>query len=248
MVSSEDAKRIIAMGAPEEKVLVTGNMKGAGMAERADQSRVEGLRQRLGLKPGQPVLVAGSIRKQELALLPQTFCQLSRERADLIGIFAPRHLNRLGRLETWFKRRGLAYQKLSSLENGSVARRSNIILVDGVGQLFDLYGMADLVFCGGSLVPLGGQNILEPAAWGKAVFYGPHLDNFPEARQMLESAGGGITVNDQDDLLAKLRYFLTNPETLADMGRKGRAALSDRHLIASKQAALVAEVLERRKA
>jgi 3-deoxy-D-manno-octulosonic-acid transferase len=58
-------------------------------------------------------------------------------------------------------------------------------------MLFDLYGLADLIFCGGSLVPMGGQNILEPAAWGKAVFYGPHMDNFLEACQLLETAGCG---------------------------------------------------------
>jgi len=244
MVSDGDAERITDMGAPVGKVLVTGNMKGAGLLERADPILGERLRKRLRLEPGQPVLVAGSIRSRELDWLPEIFCELMREKDDLVGIFAPRHLKRLSRLEGWFERRNLEYQHFSSLTNGSETRKTNIILVDGLGMLFELYGLADLVFCGGSLVPLGGQNILEPAAWGKAVFYGPYMDNFQEARQLLESAGSGITVQDRDDLLKQLRHFIANPAALEKMGNGGRAALSDRNAIAIRQAELVKEVLD----
>ncbi|UCG11712.1 MAG: 3-deoxy-D-manno-octulosonic acid transferase [Deltaproteobacteria bacterium] len=246
MVSDKDAERIIFMGAPADKVVVAGNMKGAGLAERAIPERIERLRQRLHLSSSPPVLIAGSIRNQELIWLPEIFCQLAKERADLIGIFAPRHPKRLGRLETWFQRQGLAFQRYSVLANGAEARRTNIILVDSVGVLFELYGLADLVFCGGSLVPLGGQNILEPAAWGKAVFYGPNMDNFPEARQLLEAAGSGITVQGRNELLEKLRYFLAHPEELENMGSRGKAALSDRHQVALKQAELILGNLDQR--
>jgi 3-deoxy-D-manno-octulosonic-acid transferase len=111
-------------------------------------------------------------------------------------------------------------------------------------MLFDLYGLADLIFCGGSLVPMGGQNILEPAAWGKAVFYGPHMDNFLEACQLLETAGCGIKVQDRDDLLGRLQHFLAHPEPLEEMGSKGQAALSNQNQIAIKQAQLLKEVLD----
>ncbi len=244
MISSNDAERITEMGAPAAKVIVTGNMKGAGLVERADPSRVASLKRKLRLESGQPVLVAGSIRDQELTWLPDIFCTLMRERTDLVGIFAPRHLKRIGRLENWFQRQGLEFQLFSSLVNGAEARGANVILVDRVGMLFDLYGLADLIFCGGSLVPLGGQNILEPAAWDKAVFYGPHMDNFSEACQLLERAGCGIRVRDPDDLLDRLRHFLAHPEPLEDMGSKGRDALGDRNHIAIKQAELVKEVLD----
>ena len=104
--------------------------------------------------------------------------------------------------------------------------------------------MGDLIFCGGSLVPLGGQNILEPAAWGKPVFYGPHMDNFLEASQLLEKAGCGIKVRDREDLLAQLRHFLANPKELDSVGSKGQAVLHDRNQIAIKQAELVNKVLK----
>ena len=127
--------------------------------------------------------------------------------------------------------------------NGSEARKANIILVDGVGMLFDLYGLGDLIFCGGSLVPLGGQNILEPVAWGKPVFYGPHMDNFLGASRLLEEVGCGIKVGDRDELLAQLRHFLAHPKELNGMGSRGQGLLRERNQIAIKQAELVRDVL-----
>ncbi len=244
MSTGDDARRIIGVGAPAAKVVVAGNMKGAGLVEQADPSKIKNLRQRLKLQTHQPVLIAGSIRNRELVWLPEIFCQLMKERSDLVGIFAPRHLNRIGRLESWFEKEGVAFQRLSSLMNGLQVRTASIIVVDGVGMLFDLYGLGDLIFCGGSLVPLGGQNILEPAAWGKPVFYGPHTDNFLEASRLLETVGCGIKVQGRDDLLEKLRHFLANPAALKKMGNGARAALSDRNSIAIKQAELVTEVLD----
>jgi 3-deoxy-D-manno-octulosonic-acid transferase len=244
MISDTDARRIVAIGAMVEKVMVTGSIKGAGLLERTDQARVRDLRERLGLAPGQPVLVAGSIRGDELFWLPDAFAELARERADLVGVFAPRHLNRLGRLEEWFRRRHLGFQRYSELVDGGEARRASVILVDRMGALFDLYGVADLVFCGGSLVPLGGQNILEPAAWGKAVFYGPHMDNFLEASQILEDAGCGVRVRDKDQLLAQMRHHLAHPEALALRGNRGLTVLQDQYLIAVRQAELVRDVLD----
>ena len=244
MSSKDDAKRAIDLGAPANKVLVTGNMKGAGLVEQTDSNKIADLRERLNLQSGKPVFVAGSIRERELFWLPEIFFRLLGQRPDLVGIFAPRHLKRIGRLASWFEQQDLKFQHLSFLMNGSEARKANVILVDGVGMLFDLYGLGDLIFCGGSLVPLGGQNILEPVAWGKPVFYGPHMDNFLEASQALERAGCGIRVGDRDELLAKLRHFLVNPEELNGMGSKGQAVLRDRNQIAIKQAELVREVLK----
>jgi 3-deoxy-D-manno-octulosonic-acid transferase len=246
MSSEDDAKRVIDLGAPASRVLVTGNMKGAGLVEQTNSKKIGDLRQKLKLQSGEPVFVAGSIRERELFWLPEIFSRLLGQRPDLVGIFAPRHLNRIGRLASWFEQHGLEFHPLSSLMNGSQARKANVILVDGVGNLFDLYGLGDLIFCGGSLIPLGGQNILEPVAWGKPVFYGPHMDNFLEASQLLERAGCGVRVRDRDELLTQLRYFLTNLEELNGMGRKGQAVLRDRNQIAIKQAELVRDVLDSR--
>jgi 3-deoxy-D-manno-octulosonic-acid transferase len=243
MISAADAERIVAMGAPVERVAVTGNMKGAGLLERAEPNRAEILRRRLQIASDHPVLVAGSIRGQELTWLPEVFMELVKWRPELVGIFAPRHLNRLGRLEEWFRGHSLPFQRYSCLADGGEARRAGVILVDRVGDLFDLYGVADLTFCGGSLVPLGGQNILEPAAWGKAVFYGPHMENFLEERRLLEEGGCGISVRSRDELLERMGHHLSHPEELRLAGSKARAALLGRDGIALRQAELVRDVL-----
>ena len=243
MISAADAERIISMGAPAERVAVTGNMKGAGLLERAELDRAETLRRRLHIASEQPVLVAGSIRDQELTWLPEVFVELAKGRPELVGIFAPRHLNRLGRLEEWFRRQGLPFQRFSCLANGREVRAARVILVDGVGDLFDLYGVGDLTFCGGSLVPLGGQNILEPAAWGKAVFYGPHMENFLEERRLLEDGGCGISVRSRDELLERMGHHLSHLGELRVTGSKARAALEGRDRIALRQAELVRDVL-----
>jgi 3-deoxy-D-manno-octulosonic-acid transferase len=235
------------MGAPVERVAVTGNMKGAGLLERAELNRADTLRRRLQIASDQPVLVAGSIRDRELTWLPEVFVELSRERPELVGIFAPRHLNRLGRLEEWFRRQSLPFQRYSCLADGREVRRDPVILVDGVGDLFDLYGAGDLTFCGGSLVPLGGQNILEPAAWGKAVFYGPHMENFLEERRLLEEGGCGISVRSRDELLERMGHHLSHLEELRVTGSKARAALEGRDRIALRQAELVRDVLNGQK-
>jgi 3-deoxy-D-manno-octulosonic-acid transferase len=243
MISAADAERIIAMGAPVGRVAVTGNMKGAGLLERAELSRADTLRLKLHIASDQPVLVAGSIRDQELTWLPEVFLELVKGRPELVGIFAPRHLHRLGRLEEWFRRHGLPFQRYSYLADGREVRRAGVILVDRVGDLFDLYGVAELTFCGGSLVPLGGQNILEPAAWGKAVFYGPHMENFLEERRLLEEGGCGISVVSRDELLERMGHHLAHPDERRLTGSKARAALEGRDRIALRQAELLRDVL-----
>jgi 3-deoxy-D-manno-octulosonic-acid transferase len=247
MISPADAERVIAMGASVERVAVTGSMKGAGLLERAEQNRAKTLRRRLQIASDQPVLVAGSIRDRELIWLPEVFVELAKGRPELVGIFAPRHLNRLGRLEEWFRRHSLPFQRYSCLAAGREARRAPVILVDGVGDLFDLYGVGDLAFCGGSLVPLGGQNILEPAAWGKAVFYGPHMENFLEERRLLEEGGCGIPVRSRDELLERMGHHLSHGEELRVTGGNARTALESRDRIALRQAELVRDVLNGRK-
>lgn len=242
MISAADARRIVAMGAPASRVVVTGNMKGAGLVEQADPGRLAPLRERLGLG-GQPVLVAGSIRAQELSWLPEIYAELVQVKPGLVGIFAPRHLHRIPRLEEWLQRRGLEFQHYSRLAAGREARRAGIILVDQIGALFDLYGLADLVFCGGSLAPLGGQNILEPAAWGKAVFYGGHMDNFVEEHGLLEKAGAGIMVQDRYELLDQLRYYSNRLDELEQRGGRGRKALRERHQVARRQAEVILAAL-----
>ena len=101
-----------------------------------------------------------------------------------------------------------------------------MVIIDTIGDLFTLYGAADVTFVGGSLIPHGGQNILEPAAWGRVPIYGPNLQNFLWAKQILEEAGAGIMVQDAASLAQAVRRLLDHPQEREELGRRARAALT----------------------
>jgi 3-deoxy-D-manno-octulosonic-acid transferase len=115
-----------------------------------------------------------------------------------------------------------------------------------MGDLFALYSAASLVFCGASLVPKGGQNILEAAAWGKPVFYGPHMEDFRDARQLLEAAGAGVPVRDPDELARKWEYYLEHPEEARRLGAAGKEALASQQGLTRKAAAAVAALIKKK--
>ena len=115
----------------------------------------------------------------------------------MLLIIVPRHPERGG--EVVSLARGAGFQDcvtLSRIRGGEHRDERRIVVIDVIGELFKAYSLATVVFCGGSLVPRGGQNILEPAAWGKVVLYGPSMEDFADERERLEKAGGGITVRD----------------------------------------------------
>jgi 3-deoxy-D-manno-octulosonic-acid transferase len=115
--------------------------------------------------------------------------------------------------------------------------------VDVIGELFKLYSLATVVFCGGSLVPRGGQNILEAAAWGKVVFYGPSMEDFSDERAMLEEVGAGVTVRNGEELLRGIRELLRNPEARRRREEAARAAVAGNRGAAARHAAVIREVL-----
>ena len=234
MIQESDAQAIISLGAPSEKVRVLGNMKFDGLPEKAQPEIEIRIRQQLRLPEGVPVWVAGSVRGGEEGFLLPAFERLKSRHGDLILFLVPRHLENIPRFEAALKNRGLAYQLYSRISPPEAPRTADLILVDRLGILFDLYSLATFVFCGGSLVPKGGQNILEAAAWGKPVLYGPYMDDFEDARRLLEGGGAGITVPDQEALVRRIDLFMDHPEEAARRGRAGREALRSRQGVTNK--------------
>ncbi|SMC27214.1 3-deoxy-D-manno-octulosonic-acid transferase [Desulfacinum hydrothermale DSM 13146] len=247
--SEEDARRLIALGVSPDKVRVLGSSKVDTLVDRADPQRAMWWRERLQVPTGVPVMVAGSLRGREGTDLLQVFATLKASTPNLLGIFAPRHLDRVPVLWEWLGRQGIAYENLSSfLESGKRARSADVIVVDRIGHLFNLYALGDLVFCGGSLVPVGGHNILEPVAWGKAVFYGPHLDSVLEEHEILSRSGVGICVSSREDLRERWMKLLEEPERLGAHRRRALAALQEMAGVADRQVAVLLHLLERRHA
>jgi len=224
MNQAEHRDRIISMGADPAKVVVTGSAKYDQLVSRADPKRLGPLRESLGLSPDQPVLAAGSTRAGEEAMVLDAFKRLRRDFPRLHLILAPRHVDRAGEVEGLIRDHDFSFARRTeqkTLPNSA----PDVTLVDVMGELFDLYGLADAAFCGGSLVPSGGHNPLEPAAWAKPVFYGPSMEEFLDAKEMLESVEAGQTVLNADELYLKARKLFSNPGLARERGRAGWEAL-----------------------
>jgi 3-deoxy-D-manno-octulosonic-acid transferase len=223
MQSTEDAQRIIALGAPPERVVVTGNLKSDLLPDAPDEA---GWRERLGLGEGDRLWIAGSTHRGEEAMALEAFVRAKARCPSLALLLAPRHPERAGEVEDLIRSRGLTAVRRSRLPREATSGR--VIILDTVGELAQLYGLAEVVFVGGSLVPVGGHNVLEPAMRGKPVLFGPHTSNFREGAELLQRGGGGLVVKDVDELAREITRLLEDRDLAGRMGRAAREAFAGR--------------------
>ncbi len=247
--SPGDYQRLQRLGFEAERLHLTGNLKYDRLFQALDPRQSEGFRALLhgsAPEPGPPVLLAASTHPGEDEAVLEAFDQLRGPYPALLLVLAPRHPERTPELGRLLSRRALPCHLWTDLKSGRERRCHPVVIIDTIGDLFSLYGAADLAFVGGSLVHHGGQNILEPAAQGLAPLYGPHLHNFRWAQDILEEAGAGIPVNDAASLAAAARDFLDHPARRAHMGELARAALAPHRGAARRQAELIAALVEKR--
>ncbi|MBI2113819.1 MAG: 3-deoxy-D-manno-octulosonic acid transferase [candidate division NC10 bacterium] len=218
MQTPEDAGRILDLGAPAERVHVVGNLK-FDLAVTGDPQDGSAVRRMLGLPPSRPVLVAGSTHRGEEAPVLEAFHAVRSAVPDITLLLAPRHPERLGEVETLLERTGVAWSRRSRLP---ASQPPPVILVDTMGELARLYAAGTVVFVGGSLVPIGGHNGLEPAAYARPVLFGPHMGNFAEMARLFLEQGAAIQVMNADGLAAEILRLLQEPRLAGRMGEAGR--------------------------
>ena len=243
MIQEIDARRINEMGAAPEKIQVNGNAKYDLLLRQSENwvqpDQVRYWRQIFGIKKNEPVFLAGSTRHFEEEIILDAYQKVIQKAPDTLLILAPRHLERTRRIEKIIKARGLNCQLRTCLGNNGENRTAPVIILDTMGELQAIYSIATVVFCGGSLTPLGGQNILEPAVWAKPVLYGPYMDDFLDARNLLESTGGGIEVKDGNDLAEKVLFFIAWPDQAQKTGNSARRAVEMNQGAAKKHAEVI---------
>jgi len=203
----EEARKIIDLGAPRDRVVYLGGLKFDGLA-----SAVRARRGDFGFSDGQALVVFGSVRSGEFGPVAEAVAMLDGFQVAI----APRHRNRLGRLLREMRKKGLAFR----LRTGSGER--GVLVLDTVGELRALYSVSDIAFVGGTLAPYGGHNILEPAALGIPVLFGPHCENQPAEARGLLSAGGGIIVRNPEELAATAKRLLADKKARGEMGERAR--------------------------
>jgi len=246
-ISDVDAGRLREIGVPGRRITVLGNTKFDSILNRVDRAAEETLRTELNCPPDQKVLVAGSTHPGEETAILYVFGGLLERYPDLKLILAPRHVDRAEEVLSLIRGNGFEnVLTLSKAGKGSAIQPGNIILVDVIGELFRLYSLASVVYCGGSLVPRGGQNIIEPAAWGKVVFCGPHMEDFTDEKNLLESTGSLITVHNERELLQGILNLLENPSELSRRGEAAGRSVAASAGAARKYAELITSILEKR--
>lgn len=220
------AARFAALAGAPDRVVVTGNVKADGLkASDKDDPALASLRR----AAGEPdfVIVAGSTHDPEEVHFVRAALAASEGRAKLIVV--PRHPDRSGGVAQAVSELlpdASGVDRLSQLrETDRAGSRSSVLLVDTIGELERLYGLADIVFIGGSLIPHGGQNMMEPAAQGCPVVYGPHVQNFLNETAMLEEAGAALRVEDPEGLQSALAELIGDREMRLRMGEAGRKAV-----------------------
>ncbi|MBF0141240.1 MAG: 3-deoxy-D-manno-octulosonic acid transferase [Magnetococcales bacterium] len=223
MQSSMDASRIQAIGVPQQRIRVSGNIKYDQALVRPNADAMRELHMRIGQKPDEPVFLAASTHPGEEDIILRVFARLRDMRPTLRLILVPRHPERANAVEMMIQKHGFSVQMLSQSRG---AWPDAVLLVDQVGWLTRLYAMAHLVFVGGSLIPHGGQNMLEPAGWGLPVTFGPHTFNFKDAVHLLVEAGAALVVHNEEDLFLACRRLLQEPDVWHQMGQKGREVVA----------------------
>jgi len=244
MASERDGLRIAEMGAPAERIQVTGNTKfDAALGEIPEQAEAR-MRDLLDVGDSAQVLVAGSTHPGEHEMVLDAYRALVKKFPDLLLILVPRHAETTPQIVSVMRDLNMEPPFLrSSVEAGETRNGQKVIIVNSTGELFQIFSLASVVFMGGSLVPKGGQNILEPAAWGKMVLFGPSTEDFRDARDVLVRAGAGIQVEGIEDLVQQVAGILSNPDDAQRLGQKGREEILGHVGSARKNAELLAEHL-----
>ncbi|WP_446008574.1 3-deoxy-D-manno-octulosonic acid transferase [Candidatus Electrothrix sp.] len=221
VITEQDRERFQHLGVPADRIRVCGNLKyglmqsatghDASGSKSAEQTKQE-YSQLLGIQSDDVVFLCGSTRTGEEKLLLPVYLQLQKKYADkILWILAPRHLERLPGIMAFLEQAGLGYELFSqcsqSVAMAGKTRQENIILLDSIGELARLYAVGDYIFCGGSLVDKGGHNIMEPIAQRKPVFFGPFMQDFQDAVDLVLAAGAGVQVASPDELSERLLEY-----------------------------------------
>ncbi len=218
--SAADAERFCALGAPPDKVRALGNIKFDIQIGEDEIAEGQHLRERIGA--GRPVLIAASTHAGEESQVLQAFAAIREALPECRLILVPRHPERFDDAARLVVERAYRLIRRSS---GDDPAEADVYLGDTLGELVRLFAAADLAFVGGSLVPVGGHNILEPAALGLPVLHGPHMFNFVEASERLAEAGASRQVANATELAEQVVALLTAPHARHRMGTAGRQVI-----------------------
>ena len=219
----ETSRRLIELGADPARIIVTGSLKFDSLESSPTPGRGrERVLRFFRVPPGRPVIIAGSTLKGEEEPVIRAFNRVRASGVNALLVIAARHPERFDEVERLCKHEGLAVVRRSELPIDAEPRADAVVL-DTIGELAQLYQIATVVFVGGSLVPAGGHNILEPALYGKPVVFGPHMQNFGEIADTFLTNGAAIQLRTAGELEETMLSLIGDPVRRARVGAAARA-------------------------
>ncbi len=226
MQSERDVRRIKELGADPTATCVTGNMKFDGKVPRLEEKALS--RGKLGFNDETRVLVAGSTHFPEEQMIVDVYKDLRQNNQNLRIILVPRHVKRCPSINAMIEKNGLKAHNFSDYLNENVrfAEDIDVLLVDTIGHLKDIYAVADVVFIGGSLTPKGGQNPIEPAMWGKPVVFGPEMFNFRKVADIFIENSAAICAKNPKELKHAVEMLLKDPDKRAKIAENALKVIS----------------------
>lgn len=210
--TDEYARRFVACGTPSQNVSVSGSVKFDNVNFDRHAPQAIAFRRLLGIQPSQQILVAGSTQVEEETAVLQAFGNLRSAFPDLKLILVPRHPERFDRAASAVASSGFAWLRRSELVESGVNDHWQVLLVDSLGELSSWWALAEIALVGGTFGRRGGQNMIEPAAYGCNVVFGPRAENFRDAVQLLVGEDAAVQLAHEDELLPWLREQLIAPE------------------------------------
>ena len=223
--TQESAQRFEALGAAAQRLKVVGNTNiDRALLTRPDAPPPYALTM---LAKGRRVWAGGSTHEGEETILLDVYRRVLQDHPDVLLVLAPRHLERVEAVARQIQAAGFRAVRRSAydVEAADALSGDAVVILDTMGELVALYGLCGLAFVGGSLAPIGGHNILEPAMFAKPLMFGPHMHHFPDLAQMLCAAGGAVQVADAEALYREVAGLLQQPEKAELMGRRAYQAL-----------------------
>ncbi len=218
-------KRLIELGTPAERVSVAGNIKFDGVETDRGNARTNQIRQRLGIAAQHHVWVAGSTQEEEDQMAVRVWQRVRRTDACLRLVLVPRHIDRVGRLVKWIRSQGervVLWSDGNSAELECWRSGDAVLVVDVIGMLADLWGIADSAYVGGSMGQRGGQNMIEPAAFGAPVAFGPNVWNFRDVANSLIGRDAARMVVDESELESFVCWTMTDQVEAKRMGARAQ--------------------------
>jgi len=223
-----DAARLLELGAPPERIVVVGSAKyDVDPGDDSTAETVGKVLERVGFD-GRLLLVGGSTWPGEEAALVEAYRRLRGAHPDLRLVLVPRHVERAPEIEGLLAAAGLRYVLRSRVEESAGADDYDVLLADTTGELRGFYRWAQVVFVGKSLTRKGGQNIIEPARYGRPIITGPNLQNFRAVAEDFRRAGALLEVRNEEELVSVVRDLLADPGRREEYGRRARQVVEER--------------------